>query len=204
MISGNSSTTAAQAVLTPVVELSGSLFRITADARKYDGLETLLEDGTVHNYYKDAAGKLIVIAETPEAAKKLTSLSASSSSSRQGILGKIKDLFIPPNLKENCASEYIPFRTTTIGIDRCGSILAFMNARIGLDAINIALGNSEKAALAGAAAALLYNATSMAASFLAERGDINPKRANLISGICGSVATVGTPGYAGCHTSTEN
>gem|GEM_PF-3264473 len=177
----------------PSIEREGSIYKITAKGGDTVDMNSLAAGGKIQSYEKDNDGNLVIFASSPDVADKLVTAENTQEQTKLGFLQKAKDLFIPPNLKENCAPEYLKFRANQIAGSLCCGVINFMTARANLDAINIAfLGSSEKAALAGAITGAIYNLTSMGASYLAGKGDVDPKKCHLIANTLYATNIVGT------------
>jgi hypothetical protein len=69
-----------------------------------------------------------------------------------------------------------------------------MNTRVNLDAVRLAFDTTEKAALAATASGMVGKVSSMAASFLAQRGDRDPRRYFLLSSLLSSASALAVLG----------
>lgn len=139
-------------------------------------LDKLVADNVIKSYSKEN-NQLVIFADSNEAVDKLKTLKTEGASTKTGgIFSKVKEIFIPPNLEENCAPEYLRHRAWSLGAITFGNAIGFMNTRANLDAIKIAFNSTENVALAGVVNDVLAKLTSVTASFLASKGDQNPKK----------------------------
>ena len=156
-----------------------------------DKLDQMLADGEISSYYQ-VGDKVTVVTNSLTDSSKLDK--ALTEPATLPLLKKAGQLFIPPDMKENCAPEYLRFRLWQLGSAVCGGALGFVNAQISLNALNKSFSTTEKAALAGSILGTTSTFSSMGASFLAKKGDADPKQSYLQSTLLASAATLITMG----------
>ena len=158
------------------------------------GLDALVKDGTIRSYtrHHDA---IIAWADTPEAAAKMAALPRKSNPVVEGsVLDRARQLLVPPNMDDSVAPEYLRFRAWSLAGSVIGGAIGFMGASVNLDAMKIAFATGANAAMAGFANGLVYKASAMGSSYLARRGDADPKRwlmASTLVNATNSLITVG-------------
>jgi hypothetical protein len=159
------------------------------------GLGELVSSGKIASYSQKGE-ELVVYASSEDTARIIDSLDVEKKVNHGGnILAKLKEIFIPPEIEENCASEYLRYRGWQLASAVCAGALGFMTAQVSLDAIKIAFSNSEKAALAGVINGTIGKFICMGGSFLASKGDRDPKKFALMSSLIvagNAIATLGT------------
>lgn len=152
------------------------------------GLDDLLESGSIDSYRQTSDSVIVDINPSTDrnaVAKALETPAAIP------LVEKAKQLFIPPDMSENVAPEYLAFRGWSLAGAVLGGALGFLNTQINLKATNSSFSNVENAALAGTISGYLGTASAMGASFLAKRGDADPKRAFATASLLQTVNTIG-------------
>ena len=182
----------------PVIEHEGNLVKIKQEIfpkSSIEGLNELVTNGSILSY-SIGENELIVYANSEKAAEELKKLKVTAQSQMNiGAIAKLKEIFIPPDLDENCAPEYLKYRAWSLGAAVCGGGIGFMTARVNLDAMKVAFSTTEKAALSGVINGMVSKFTSMGGSFLAKKGDADPKKFILASSLIASfnsLLTLGT------------
>lgn len=175
------------------IEHSGPLVRIRKHIEpgtEVKGLGELLSSGGISSYSRKGE-ELVVYASSEDSARIIDSLEIEKKEKCGGtILGKLKEIFIPPDIEENCAPEYLRYRGWQLASAVCAGAIGFMNAQVSLDAINVAFSTSEKAALAGVINGTVGKFICMGGSFLASKGDADPKKFSLLSSLLVSGNTI--------------
>lgn len=152
------------------------------------GLDDLLESGKIDSYRQTQDSVVVDINESTDrkAVEKALETPAAIP-----LVEKAKQLFVPPDMSENVAPEYLSFRGWSLAGAVLGGALGFLNTQINLRATNASFSNLENAALAGTISGYLNTASAMGASFLAKRGDVDPKRAFATASLMQTVNTIG-------------
>ena len=152
------------------------------------GLDELLEAGKIDSYRQvnDSVVVDINASTDHKAVDKALETPAAIP-----LVEKAKQLFVPPDMAESVAPEYLAFRGWSLAGAVLGGALGFLNAQITLRATNASFSSVENAALAGTISGYLGTASAMGASYLAKRGDIDPKRAFATASLMQTVNTVG-------------
>ncbi|MEW6283073.1 MAG: RUS1 family protein, partial [Candidatus Eremiobacterota bacterium] len=170
----------------------------TGRGRESGGLSGLLQDGTLHSVSRQGS-ELVCYASSEDAARKLEQLGRSKGPGGLGVLARARELLVPPNLPENCAPEYLKFRAWCLGSAVAGGAIGFMNVSVTLDALKIAFDTTEKAAMAQTINTFLGRFCTMGASFLAQKGDADPRKFFLMGSMMASVDAVLTLGVLSAY-----
>ncbi len=152
------------------------------------GLDDLLEAGTIDSYRQT---KDSVIIDINQATDRAAVAKALETPAAIPVLEKAKQLFIPPDMSESVAPEYLKFRGWSLAGAVLGGALGFLNTQINLRATNASFSSVESAALAGTISGYLGTASAMGASYLAKRGDADPKRAFATASLMQTANTIG-------------
>ena len=152
------------------------------------GLDELLEAGSIDSYRQT---KDSVIVDINQATDRAAVSKALETPAAIPLLEKAKQLFIPPDMSESVAPEYLKFRGWSLAGAVLGGALGFLNTQINLRATNASFSSVESAALAGTISGYLGTASAMGASYLAKRGDADPKRAFATASLMQTANTVG-------------
>ncbi|HEY4000914.1 MAG TPA: RUS1 family protein [Candidatus Xenobia bacterium] len=157
------------------------------------GLDELVADGTIRAWSRKN-DRIDIYAASQEGVAKAQSLPHDKPGLTQGLWGAAKAFFVPPNLKENCAKEYWPTRIYSMAANVFAGAIGYQSTAVLLDATRIAFSTSEKVASATFLFGILGRAAAMGASFLGKRGDIDPKKSNLIASLIASGSAIATVG----------
>lgn len=152
------------------------------------GLDKLLESGSIDSYHQTEESVIVDINDSTD--RKAVD-KALETPAAIPLVEKAKQLFIPPDMEKNVAPEYLAFRGWSLAGTVLSGALGFLSAQINLNATNASFSNAESAALAGTISGYLGTASAMGASFLAKRGDADPKRAFATASLLSTVNTVG-------------
>jgi len=147
------------------------------------GLDALVKDGTLRSYDRQG-NTLVAWADSADAADRLAALERRKGQMTDGsVVDRMRQLLVPPNLSESVAPEYLKFRSWSLAGSVLSGAVGFMGASVNLDAMKVAFATGANAAMAGFVNGLVYKATAMGASYLARRGDADPKRWLLMSSL---------------------
>lgn len=152
------------------------------------GLDKLVESGSIDSYRQTADS---VIVDVNQSTDRQAVDKALETPAAIPLVEKAKQLFIPPDMDQNVAPEYLAFRGWSLAGAVLGGALGFLNTQINLKATNASFSNLENAALAGTISGYLGTASAMGASYLAKRGDADPKRAFATASLMQTVNTIG-------------
>lgn len=152
------------------------------------GLDKLVESGSIDSYRQTADS---VIVDVNQSTDRKAVDKALETPAAIPLVEKAKQLFIPPDMDQNVAPEYLAFRGWSLAGAVLGGALGFLNTQINLKATNASFSNLENAALAGTISGYLGTASAMGASYLAKRGDADPKRAFATASLMQTVNTIG-------------
>lgn len=154
------------------------------------GLDELVQNGTLRSYTR-RNDTIIAWADNADAATKMSALTRKSNPVVEGsVLDKARQLLVPPNMDESVAPEYLRFRAWSLAGSVLSGAIGFMAASVNLDAMKIAFATGANAAMAGFANGLVYKASAMGSSYLARRGDADPKRWLLASSLVNTTNSV--------------
>lgn len=178
----------------PKIENTGTMIRIeqAIDPKiNISGLDKMIAEKKIRSYTREN-NNIIIFADSSDALEQLKALKPEAEKNNgTGFLSKAKELFIPPNIEENCAPEYLQFRGWSLASTVFSSAISFMMTRLNLDAIKIAFSSTENVALAGVVNSVVSRVTRFASSFLAKKGDEDPKKTYLTSNLISVGSTLG-------------
>ena len=109
------------------MEQQGELFRITRTTTAdftLDGLQQWVEDGRIQSYSREG-DRFIIYASDSAMLDAVARLPKSKLPHPR--VEKAKEVFLPPNMKENVAPEYLKFRAWALGGSVCGAAIGFAN-----------------------------------------------------------------------------
>lgn len=152
------------------------------------GLDDLLDAGSIDSYRQTAESVIVDVNDSTDHAAVAKALETPAAIP---LVEKAKQLFIPPDMKESVAPEYLKFRGWSLAGAVLGGALGFLNTQINLKATNASFSSVENAALAGTISGYLGTASAMGASYLAKRGDADPKRAFATASLLQTANTIG-------------
>ena len=158
------------------IEQKGEIFRIVRKLPAQftlDGLDKLVEAGSIQSYSREG-DHFVIYASSADLVDTVARLPQSRLP--HPWVEKAKEILLPPNMAENVAPEYLPFRAWSLGASIAGSAISFSNLAVTMDATKIALGTTEKIVMAQTINAYAWRFTSMGASFMGQRGDKDPRR----------------------------
>lgn len=176
------------------IEQQGEMFRIVRRLSPdftIEGLEKLVESGLIQSYSRQGDEFVIF---TQDAAMMDQIARLPKSKLPNPWVEKAKEIFLPPNMDENVASEYLRFRGWALGASMMNNAISYANLSVGLEASHIALGTTEKIVLAQTINTYAWRLTSMGASFLGQKGDKDPRRyytINQLISMSNNMATLG-------------
>ena len=158
------------------IEQKGQTFRIVRklpNNMTLEGLDKLVEAGHIQSYSREG-DRFVIYASSANALDSIASLPQNRLP--HPWLEKAKEILLPPNMDENVASEYLPFRAWSLGSSIAGSAISFSNLAVTMNATHIALGTTEKIVMAQTINTYAWRFTSMGASFMGQKGDKDPRR----------------------------
>lgn len=158
------------------IEQKGEMFRIVRKLpanMTLAGLDKLVEAGSIQSYSREG-DHFVIYANSANAVDSVAGLPQNRLP--HPWMEKAKELLLPPNMDENVASEYLPFRAWSLGASIAGSAISFSNLAVTMNATHVALGTTEKIVMAQTINAYAWRFTSMGASFMGQKGDKDPRR----------------------------
>lgn len=151
-----------------------------------EGLEGLVKDHTIRSFSR-TEDEVVVYADSPDAVKQLLALKRDTQLVKSGsLLDRMREMFVPPDMSETVAPEYLKFRAWCLAGALVSGTIGFMNTAVNLDATKIAFNTGQKAAIVGVVNGLVYKGAAVAESYIAHKGDINPKKWYLINSMVSS------------------
>jgi hypothetical protein len=176
------------------MERQGELYKIVRKlpaGTTLEGLEKLIAEGKIDSYARQG-DHFVIYTSNPKMLDEVALLQQKKLPNV--VLEKAKEVFLPPNMEENVAPEYLKFRGWAMGASVAANAISFANLSVTLDATHIALGTTEKIVLAQTINTYAWRLTSMGASFMGQKGDQDPRRyytINQLVSMGNSMATLG-------------
>ncbi len=179
------------------VERRGPLLRFARTLSRgeiVDGLDDMVNDGTILSYHRHDRE---LVAWSPDrdaeaTRQRLQALHRNHNAGLREFGSKALQILLPPDIKKNCAPEYLKFRAWAVAGTICAGAVTFMTNAITLDALKVAFGSSANYALSTTANMAINGVASIAGSYLAQKGDADPKKCYLISSLVGVANAIGS------------
>ena len=153
----------------------------------FSELDAKVRDGEIAGYRQD--GDQVIIELTPRSdVEKLKALSVPRAS--LGVWQKLSQVLIPPQREETCAPEYLKLRAWQVAGGVVGGALGYCGATVLFNSQQASFPNGQGIAMAGAWNSYVGLAANTAASMtVARKGDVDPKRVALYSGLWSTANT---------------
>jgi len=176
------------------IEPKGDLYKVTRRIKpdqRVEGLPQMLEEGTIA-LYNEQEDKVTIFARSREGADLAADLNVVKKPSK--IIEKAKEIFLPPDMEKTVAPEYLKFRAWALGASIAAGAVSFSNIAVSMNAVKQAFSSTEKAALAQTINTFVWRFSYMGGSFLAPKGEEDPRKFYMTSNLISSTNSLATLG----------
>ncbi len=176
------------------IEPKGDLFKVTRRIKpneRVEGLSKMVEDGTIA-LYNEQEDKVTIFARSREGADLAADLNVVRKPN--AILEKAKEIFLPPDMDKTVAPEYLKFRAWALGASVAAGAVSFSNIAVSMNAVKQAFSSTEKAALAQTINTFVWRFSYMGGSFLAPKGEEDPRKFYMTSNLISTTNALATLG----------